>query len=82
MTTTETPTITRPDLTWAVTKLEHPALRDVREEPCDLCLAHVDSAIAHARVTGSVGATYGVTGSGGDHGVTVARVHALVELSR
>lgn len=76
-TPTDTPTITRPDLTWAVTKLEHPALRDV-SDVCDRCLAHVDSAIAHARVTGSVGATYG----DGTHSVTVARVHALVELSR
>jgi hypothetical protein len=70
---------TRPT-TWAVTRIEHPALRGVREDCAD-CLALTDSAITHAGATGSSGCTYSDdrTRTGGQlHSVTVARVIQVV----
>lgn len=69
-----------PTTTWAVTGIEHPALRGVNED-CAECLALVDSAITHAAVTGSTGATMAREGAGGKdrHSATVARAVAVVE---
>lgn len=66
--------MTAPITTWAVTKLAHPAVRDFRPECAD-CIALTETAITHAAVTGSVGATC----SEGEHSVTVARAHAVYD---
>jgi hypothetical protein len=43
-------------------------------EHCEQCTAQIDNAVAHAKVTGSVGATYNVQGSDGiNHGARVER---------
>lgn len=60
---------------FGVTTIAHPALRDVREDCAD-CLALVESAAVHARVTGSVGATY----EDGGHSATVARLITVIDL--
>lgn len=69
------PTVTDPARMWAVTGLQHPAVRDWRPV-CEECLALTDDAITDARITGSVGATRVERG----HSVTVSRVHALAVL--
>lgn len=57
---------------WAVTRIAHPALRDVCGN-CRVCLDLADEAITMALVTGSVGATYEhVTGTD-RHSCTVTR---------
>lgn len=63
---------------WAVTEIAHPALRGVSED-CEKCLSLTQSAVTHARVTGSVGATYEVvdTTDGETHSVTVTRAIRL-----
>lgn len=70
--------------TWAVTAVAHPAL--MPHPACADCLALADAAITHARVMGSVGATYSVEPRDSDgnqtgqvHSVTVARVIAVIE---
>ena len=63
---------------WAVTELEHPAVRDYRRA-CPKCLALIESAIVNARVTGSRGATFTRADSRGEaHSATVARTHGVV----
>ena len=69
--------MTAPDALWAVTKIAHPALRDVRPD-CEHCLALTETAISHAAVTGSVGATYSEPKDGEEHSVTVARAVTAV----
>jgi hypothetical protein len=64
---------------WAVTKLEHPAVRDWREV-CAVCVRQVEPAITYARVTGSVGSTYSTQDPDGMvHSATVARAIFVVE---
>lgn len=65
--------MTAPLTTWAVTKMNHPGTIGISDDCAD-CLAITDTAIDHARVTASVGCTYG---DGRGHEVTVARVHAV-----
>lgn len=68
-----------PTTTWAVTEIEHPALRGVREN-CVECLDLADRAITHATVTGSKGATMVLEPSAGRprHSATVARAVAVL----
>jgi hypothetical protein len=62
--------MTAPNRLWAVTKIAHPALRDVRED-CPHCLALTETAISHAAATGSTGATFVESKGDSEHSVTV-----------
>jgi hypothetical protein len=60
---------------FAVVAIEHPGLRDVRED-CAECLACAESAAIVARVTGSRGSTYDDRG----HSATVKRAIRVINL--
>jgi hypothetical protein len=73
-------TTAAPASTWTVTAIAHPELRDVCEA-CEDCLALAHDAAAHARVTGSTGATFSLADSfGAVHSATVARTIATLTL--
>ena len=69
---------------WAITAVEHPALRGVRDD-CEHCLALAPQAVSIARATGSTGARATDqrrrNGDGvlvAEHSATVTRIIAVL----